>query len=183
MLREDITLTKEEINLKRNKEISLTKDEYLLVDDKMSKHSDKYDFFSWNKGNSIPRVPGQHFLYQIFKDYQKSDNSYITITYPRLGIYLNSYPCDQTIEIEWVDHRRTWEWNIRYNEHCWAAEENAVLKYLPLWGDQMLIYGVWDSKPNWKQLKQAYEKTWWFYRDSDELRDIQLDRILNGRGN
>jgi hypothetical protein len=39
---------------------------------------------------------------------------------------------------------------------------------------------VWDVKPNWKQLKQAYEKTWWFWRDSQELRDIQINRILNG---
>lgn len=173
---DSIILTKEEINLKRNKEMSLTKEQYLLVDDKMSKHCDKYDFFH----NSVtPKVAGQHFLYEIFKNYQKSDGSYLTITYPQLGIYLNSYPCDQTIEVEWVDSRRTWEWSVRYSEYCYAAEENAVLKYLPLWGDQMLVYGVWDSKPNWKQLKQAYEKTWWFYRDTDELRDIQIDRILN----
>jgi hypothetical protein len=47
-----------------------------------------------------------------------------------------------------------------------------------LWGDTLLIYGVWDLMPNWKQLRQAYERTWWFYRDKDELRDIQLDRLL-----
>jgi hypothetical protein len=173
---DDILLTKEEINLKRNKEMFLSKEQYLALDVKMSKHSDKHDFFH-TKVN--PKVPGQYFLYEIFKNYQKSDDKYVTITYPQLGIYLNSYPCDQTIEVEWVDSRRTWEWNVRMSEHCWVAEETSILKYLPLWSDQMMVYGVWDSRPNWKQLKQAYEKTWWFYRDSDELRDIQLNRILN----
>jgi hypothetical protein len=32
--------------------------------------------------------------------------------------------------------------------------------------------------PNWKQLRQAYERTWWFHRTTDKLRDLQLDRIL-----
>ena len=54
----------------------------------------------------------------------------------------------------------------------------SELQYLILWDDEMLVYGVWDKLPGWKELKPYYEKTWWFYRDQDELRDIQLSRIL-----
>jgi hypothetical protein len=171
-------LSKKEIFLKKNKEMSLTKEKHDLVDALLTKHSNKYDFFNVkNRPNKI----GQHFLYEIFKDYKKNDNEYFTVTYPQLGIYLNSYPCDQTIEIEWVNYRRTWEWNIKMSEHCWVAEEKSFLQSLPLWGDQMMIYGVWDKMPNWNQLKQSYEKTWWFHREESELRDIQLNRILNVR--
>ena len=47
-----------------------------------------------------------------------------------------------------------------------------------MWHDYLLIYGVWDSMPTWKQLRQAYERTWWFHRNVDELRDLQLNRLL-----
>jgi hypothetical protein len=42
----------------------------------------------------------------------------------------------------------------------------------------MLIYDVWDSKPNWLQLRQAYERTWWFWRTEEEKRDLKLNRLL-----
>ena len=54
----------------------------------------------------------------------------------------------------------------------------SEIERLPLWDDSLLVYGVWNSMPNWQQLRQAYERTWWFHRDKDELRDIQLDRLL-----
>jgi glycosyltransferase involved in cell wall biosynthesis len=54
----------------------------------------------------------------------------------------------------------------------------SEIERLPLWGDSLLVYGVWDSMPTWQQLKQAYEKTWWFHKTTDELRDIQLNRLL-----
>lgn len=173
---QDIILTSEEITKKKFKEITLSKTDYLLLESKMGKHLNKYDFFD----TVTPKIQGQHFLYQSFTGFRKSDDSYITISYPRLGTYLNAYPCDQTIEIEWVDHRRTWEWNFNISEYCFVAEDRAELQYMPLWGDQMAVYGVWDNMPDWKQLRQAYEKSWWFYRDDSELRDIQLNRILSG---
>ena len=133
-------------------------------------------------------------------DYNISDETYLDLRYdstlfpagiigklcyPKLGIYLNSLPCDQTIEVEWVDFRRTWEWNTKYDYvyedktyNNYIGEIPTEINRLPLWNDQIFIYGVWDSKPNWKQLRQAYERTWWFHRTSDELRDLQLNRLL-----
>jgi hypothetical protein len=94
-------------------------------------------------------------------------------------------PCDQTIEVEWVDYRRTWEWNTKYDyEYDGKPYKNYIgelpteIERLPLWDDSLLVYGVWDTMPNWKQLRQAYERTWWFHRTTDELRDLQLNRIL-----
>jgi hypothetical protein len=169
-------LTADEIDRRRNKELILTEEEYSLLKDRIHKHSDKFNYL----GSKVPirLSAGQHFLYETIKsEGYKSDTH---ISYPKLGIYLDAYPCDQTIEIEWVDHRRSWEWKFRISEHFFVAEERTILNYLPLWGDMICIYGVWDVRPNWRQLKQAYEKTWWFWRDQDELRDIQINRILNG---
>lgn len=174
-------MTKEEILKSRERSLLFTRD---TID--FNEHFKQYEFFS---RKDTPKNMGQYFLYENYLSNSYgdiADKKYNSIlTYPKLGIYLNSLPCDQTIEVEWVDYRRTWEWNIEYDYvyqekeyQNYMAEIPTEIKRLALWNDSMLVYGVWDSKPNWKQLKQAYERTWWFHRTIDELRDIQLDRLL-----
>ena len=176
-------MTKEEILKSRERKLYFTKSD----DDKddFTKHFRQYEFLSRNDVKDM----GQYFLYENYLSNSygdRADKKYDSIlTYPKLGVYLNSLPCDQTIEVEWVDCRRTWEWRTEYDyEHDgktyqnYIAEDRTEIKRLALWSDSMLVYGVWDSKPNWKQLKQAYERTWWFHRTKDELRDIQLNRLL-----
>ena len=60
-----------------------------------------------------------------------------------------------------------------------VAEDKSELKSLILWGDIMYVYGIWDIKPDWKQLRQAYERTLWFKKTKSELRDSQINRILS----
>ena len=186
-------MTKEEILKRRKKSIYILKNTFTtgIVDglypldrDLFDKHCQKYDFIH---GVKSPKIMGQYFLYESLLDgrYRSNIPHDIELTYPKLGIYLNSLPCDQTIEVEWVDYRRTWEWRIEYEyQHESKTYENYMaeipteIQRMPLWSESLLVYGVWDSKPNWKQLKQAYERTWWFHRTIDELRDIQLDRLL-----
>lgn len=176
-------LTKEQISNKRNQYTNLNYSELKELEstDDFIDHIKNYDFF---KRKQSPSVPGHYFLYENFIFSSSKEHS-LKITHPKIGIYVNCYPCDQTIEVEWVDVRRTWEYNVEYEythqdktyTQC-VAEDRSEFQYLILWDDQMLIYGVWDTKPNWKQLRQAYEKTWRFKRGKDEIRDIQIDRIL-----
>ena len=42
----------------------------------------------------------------------------------------------------------------------------------------MYVYGIWDIKPDCKQLRQAYERTLWFKKTKSELRNSQINRIL-----
>ena len=126
---------------------------------------------------------GKFFLYEL--NTSSTSNKTDRVYYPKLGLYINSLPCDQTLQIEWIDYRRTWEWRTEYeyeyNEKTYKnyiGDTETIIQSLPIWDDTLLIYGVWDSMPNWKQLRQAYERTWWFHRTTDERRDIQLDRIL-----
>jgi hypothetical protein len=167
-------MTKEEIFKSKEKFI-----EIIGSDDELIKHWKKYNFFDVIKG---PKM-GQFFLYEL--NTSSTSNKKDRIYYPKLGIYINSLPCDQTIEVEWVDYRRSWEWRTEYDyEYEGKTYKNYIgelpteIERLPLWDDTLLIYGVWDSMPNWKQLRQAYERTWWFHRTANERRDIQLDRIL-----
>jgi hypothetical protein len=146
-------------------------------------HFKKYEFFNTEN----PKRMGQYFLYEKlldgrFKSNRPHDHE---LFYPKLGVYLNGLPCDQTIEVEWVDYRRTWEWRLEYEyEHDGKTYQNYIgeipteIERLPIWHDYLLVYGVWDSMPNWQQLRQAYERTWWFHRTNDELRDLQLNRLL-----
>ena len=102
-------------------------------------------------------------------------------------MYVNELPCDQTTEVEFINYRRTWEWRTEYKYKYdgkeftnYIAEEASEIDRVILWSDSMYVYGSWDKIPSYKELKQAYERTWWFHRTSDEIRDIQLDRILDG---
>lgn len=146
-------------------------------------HFDKYNFLDANS----PSKMGQFFLYEKLLDgrYKSNIAHDHELFYPKLGLYLNSLPCDQTIEIEWVDYRRTWESNMGYDFEYegkkyqrFIYDNVTEIERLPIWHDYLLVYGVWDTMPNWRQLRQAYERTWWFHRTTDELRDLQLDRLL-----
>lgn len=82
--------------------------------------------------------------------------------YPKLGMYINALPCDQTIEVEWVDYRRTWDFNVKYTGEYKdkdglsrtfqrnMCDNETEIERIPLWGDDLLVYGVWDTMPNWK---------------------------------
>ena len=192
-------MTKEEVLKIKNKSIYLIEEDKSLpidmqftkkspgvsvVDKKLfTEHFKKYEFFNTENPNKM----GQYFLYEKLLDgrYKSNAPHDHELFYPKLGIYLNGLPCDQTIEVEWVDYRRTWEWNTEYDyEHDGKLYKNYIgelpteIERLPIWSDYLLVYGVWDSMPNWQQLRQAYERTWWFHRTTDELRDLQLNRLL-----
>jgi hypothetical protein len=192
-------MTKEEIISNKEKSIYLFEEDKSLpigmqftksppgvsvVDKKLfTDHFEKYEFFKANSPNRM----GQYFLYEKLLDgrYRSNRPHDHQLFYPKLGVYLNSLPCDQTIEVEWVDYRRTWEWKVEYDyQHegkvykHYMGELPTDIQRLPLWNDYLLIYGVWDSMPTWYQLRQAYERTWWFHRTKDELRNLQLNRLL-----
>jgi hypothetical protein len=126
--------------------------------------------------------PGQIFLYQSVY----YNDKVLTIDYPKIGIYLHTTPVDQTVEIEWAEYRRNWEFNRQFEytfeDKTYSAdfyEIDTRINRLVLWFDDLLVYGLWDKLPTWKELKPYYEQTWWYNRTLDEKRDIQLQRILN----
>lgn len=146
---------------------------------KYNEHSKKWTMFQSAKFEYYKM--GKLFLYE-----KVLNRSGIIVHYPRLGVYLNELPIDQTTEIEWVDYRRSWEWNTKFKyifdnkEYTnFVGEIPTEVQRLILWSDDMLIYGAWDSMPSFRELKQAYERTWWFYRTEQEKRDLQLNRILS----
>ena len=192
-------MTKEEVLNIKTKSIFILENDGLtpmgnppgvtLVDKELfTEHFKKYNFFD----TVTPTKMGQFFLYEKMLDgrYKSNRPHDHELFYPKLGLYLNALPCDQTIELEWVDCRRTWEWNVQYDYELdnkdgskrsfrnYIGEVETEVQRLPLWHDYLLIYGVWDSMPTWQQLRQAYERTWWFHRTKDELRNLQLNRLL-----
>ena len=146
--------------------------------DEFSNHRKKWDFLNYSNNRKM----GKYFLYEK----EQHDKIY----YPQLGVYLNDVPCDQTIEVEWVNYRRSCEWRIEYNVEYedkdglvrkWPsllAEDRTEIETLIIWDDYLLVYGMWDSFPSYMDLKRAYENTWWFYKTIDEKRDLNIERIL-----
>lgn len=150
-------------------------------------HISSYDYKEYDYiYGDIDVKAGQFFLYEIIDD---SNNLY----YPKIGILLNNLPCDQTFEVEWVEHRRNWEWRVEIDVENTDADgvtkkfSNLVGEYptmmrkLILWDDQMKVYGAWYGLPDWKELKRAYEKTIWFSTTKEEMRERKLKSVLNGK--
>ena len=169
-------LTKEQITEKRliSKIITLNKDN--------AKKHQKYDFLK-AKVNT-----GKFFLYEITESIKAVEEGYVErLYYPKLGLHIDDYMVDMAIEVEWVDVRRTWENNTQYEYisdidgktyKSWADDERTELRSCICWDDAMYVYGVWDVKPTWKELKLAYQQTLWFGRTGQEIRDIKLSSIL-----
>ena len=154
-------LTKEQVKDKRIKSKIVT-----FNGDFLKKHNDKYDFLKAKVKN------GKFFLHEVVESIKRVDDDYEErLYYPKLGLHIDDYIVDMAIEVEWVDVRRTWENNTQYEyQHdgktykSWADDQRSELRTCICWDDSMYVYGVWDVKPNWKELKLAYEQTLWFRR-------------------
>jgi hypothetical protein len=148
--------------------------------DFLRKHTDKYDFINTEVNT------GKFFLYEIIEPIN-GEKSEKKLYYPKLGLHIDNYMVDMAIEVEWVDIRRNWESNIQYEYtsdydgktyKIRANNNRSELRSCICWDDSMYVYGVWDIKPTWKELKLAYEQTLWFRRSDEEIRDIKLKRII-----
>lgn len=169
---------------------SLDKSVSVKNNEEFDKHYEKWSFFGFsetlskieNLDNKIYlNKPGQLFLYE---EYIHSNEE---INYPKIGIYLKDIPCDQTVEVEYINIQRTWENN---KEYTFTTANNEIRKdgkfyYLPsiirstpIWDDDLMVYGIWDKLPNWKELRKYYERTWWFHKTKEEVRDIKMNSIL-----
>lgn len=148
-------------------------------------HVNKWDFFNYDETSKkidnidlgIVSDPGKIFLYELV---EKGTNNNSILYYPKIGIFANCIPCDQTVELEFFNYRRNWEFNKKYDEKYLFGYLPTQIQNIVLWNDDILIYGVWDSLPNWKILKKYYERTWWYKKTIQQKRNIIITQIQNG---
>jgi hypothetical protein len=172
-------LTEEELESKKNRFISESSDPEFS-----EKYNKSHEEFSLSNTNNIE--VGQFFLYEKmeFTYSRELKRREYNIYYPKLAIYLDSYVADQALEIEYKNVRRNWEHRTKYTylfkdkEYSNYASEIQGVDTTILWDDDIYVYGVWDKIPNWKELKKAYEKSIWFKRTKEELRDIRIKSIV-----
>jgi len=161
--------------LLKSKERTISLPKYVKGEDRflngVDLNSNKNDFIS----GEISVRSGQFFLYEKIED--------DLLHYPKLGIYLNELPCDQTIEVEWFDVRRSWEFRqtVMYGGTGYKgfpSDLPSKIERLILWYNSMEVYGVCDKMPTWRELRVAYEKTIWFGMSKDDRRDRKLNFLL-----
>ena len=148
-----------------------------------SKHFKKWDFLS-TKDFKRPNQ-GELFLYEAVYVRDNKD----VVTYPKIGIYLHEMICDQTLQIEWVDYRRTIECRKKfnydfdvsgkiYNSTSDLSDCPTEVRSMILWDDSMLTYGVWKTMPSWRELRREYENTWWYHKTKEQKRDNRINSII-----
>lgn len=146
---------------------------------KLSLHRKKWDIDHVMNYNT-PKV-GQFFLYETYISQGIVDKY---IGYPKLALYVGEIPTDQTIEVEYIDVRRSWEYNTKLitpnNHEMFVSNTPTKINSMAIWSNTLFIYGMWDKMPTWKELKPAYQKTWWFRLTPVEIRNRKIKTILNG---
>jgi hypothetical protein len=142
-----------------------------------------YSFWSDKQIGDLFKLKfGDFFLYQTTEyDHIEKNNK---MSYPKLATFIEYLPCDQTLELRFVNMPRTWMYKVEYvydNEGSTStvSERGQEIDYVIPWGNtEVYIFGKWNSMPDWKSLRRAYEKTMWYRVDKDEHRDRMIDILL-----
>ncbi len=149
--------------------------------------------YQWESVKTVPNIMGQYFLYEKieYRRYKSNFPHEYELFYPKIAVYLHMVPCDMAMEIEFVNRHRTWEDNAEYYTECedkdgmkrdfgpfYISCVQTEIQRVAIWDDDILIYGLWDTMPDFKQLKRAYESTYWFKKSDEEIRDIKIRNIL-----
>ena len=92
-------ITKDEISEKKNK----TKIFSFENEEDEKEHYQKFDL------HQTKIKTGKFFLYESV-----TGRGQLVLTYPKLGLFVDTYLVDQALEVEWIDTRRTWEYNCEY---------------------------------------------------------------------
>jgi hypothetical protein len=117
---------------------------------------------------------GDHILYEI-KD------SYNTISYPKMGIFLDYNLVDMSLSYEIVHPLRRWEFNFNNNRIARNfLQINSEIEDVVEYGNDMLIITkIWKHRPNWKEMLKEYKKTLYFMLD----RKDKINRMLKQEEN
>jgi hypothetical protein len=120
--------------------------------------------------NGLILKPSAVFLLEIVASTVVND--IVSISEPVVGIFYDYDLCDQAQVVRWFPYPRTKEYFPNYGTDVMVTDSIESLD----WGnDFLMIYDQWDTLPDWKTLRRAYEKTWTYYKS----RDMIIDSLVN----
>lgn len=117
---------------------------------------------------------GKFVVFQQIQD----DNMY----YPQMGVYVNSSLLDMAVCHSILEPPRSWMYHteIKSDDYeYFISDFNMEVKDYVNWGSSIIkIFAIYDKKPNWKELKEAFEKTMWYELTDEQERNRAINRIL-----
>jgi hypothetical protein len=118
---------------------------------------------------------GDHILYEIKDSYSN------TISYPKVGLFLDYNIVDMSISYEIVHPIRRWEMNFNKNMQSKGyLHLNSEISDIVEYGDDIIIITkIWKQRPSWKEMLKEYKKTLYFMLDRKE----KIHRMLNQENN
>jgi hypothetical protein len=163
---------------KRFPDIFINKDHPNYSDFSKRIKSNDWDFYTIMNRENLRLKPGSYFLYERVEPVRDS-NKGVLISYPRLGIYLHEYMVDMTTEVEWVDVRRSYEWRLEIKDRLTLSDDRETkIQRQIQWDSFLMVSGAWKNYPNWKELKEAWKRTWHSYEPVDILRERKLNFLI-----
>jgi len=147
------------------------------------KHFKKYSFLN---SEYVVSEPGKLFLYEKFLEYGPGDvpeqyKGKKVVSYPMIAQYTKVLPCDQTIEVEYINVERTWDNNTSFtykDSKYYLYNKRSETEGTILWFDEVFVYGAWDKMPTWQELRPHYQKTWWFRETKRKKRNRIINTII-----
>ena len=101
---------------------------------------------------------GQWLLFQHIRSLHNSKD--FEISRPILVMFLDHTIWDQALVIEFVESRKSYQ-NIHKYKNNYGEFELSNLdiqtEQIQFWTDDINILGIFDSKPNFKEIRKAYK--------------------------
>ena len=153
----------------------MTKEELYKKFEPISINPHDTDNFKKYRDDNISLKFGDWFLYQI--------NTSKGMKYPKLDIFLYYNTIDMAVEYNFYNYIKTWEKNKTYKEKegdkydRYIIDDKNTTDYHIEWDNKIYIFDIWKQKPNWKELKKSYEKTFWYKRIPIEDRLFKIKNL------
>lgn len=148
-----------------NTDLYIDDDRYIIIsEDEINKHyDDAYSFILYGRSITNNIKVGQFILYEklnyagYYSDFPRNWD----LSYPEVGVIIYSKKTKLGSILRVKELKTDTTFDLTYGLF-----------------DNHIIIDIWDNKPNFRELKAAYNKTLWYRKSTQEKRNLIINNIL-----
>lgn len=143
------------------------------------KNGKDFDFVKYNEYYADELIGDLEYGKFVVYPYSLGDGY---ISYPQMGFFVKISVWDMATVYSILEFPRNWmdRHKIEYDGRVmWNSDYDVNIINYVNWGDSMIhIFGVYDKKPTWKEMREAYEKSFWYELTEEQKRNRSINNIL-----